>query len=360
MKRAWFGIILLAALSGAVPGRSWGNHVFMHGGPFGGVVLGILPDPEAADTLYLASFGSGVFKSVDGGRRWEDRSRGLGDLGVMTLAVDPADSQVLYAGTDSGVFVTRNGGARWSHATGAIQGRNVRSLLVLPARPTVVYAATDQGVLWSQDGARSWAPRNTGLSTRDIRVLRADPFSRDRLFAAGFGGVFKSEDGGRRWRAITQGLTNLHVRDLAVDPARAGVLYAGTSGGGVFRTAGGGDRWQPLNDGLDNVRVLSLVATPAGALFTATVGGVYRQLADRSAWERVGEGPLALTVTFVRHNPHRPGTLYAGTGGLVFVTEDHGRQWRELAMSVVSSADGRPTSIGSGHLGTVDSREERR
>lgn len=332
----------------------------MHGGPFGGVVLQLLPDPEEADILYLASFGGGVFKSVDRGQRWETVSRGLEDLTVMTLAMDPISPRVLYAGTDSGLFISRNGGAEWSRGGSGIAERNIRSLLVVPTRPTVLYAATDLGVLWSWDQGMTWALRNTGLGIRDIRVLRLDPSHPDRLFAAGFGGVFRSEDGGRRWTAITRGLANRQVRDLALDPTRPDVLYAATSGGGVFVTADGGGQWRPLNEGLGNLRVLSLVVTPARELFAATVGGVYRLELDGSAWELVGEGPLALTVTFVQSNPHRSGTVYAGTGGLVFVSEDRGRQWRELAVSVRTSAGGRGVPAGVGNPAVTHSREERR
>jgi len=172
--------------------------------------------------------------------------------------------------------------------------------------------------------------------------------------------VFRSDDDGRRWRAINRGLTDIRVRALAVDPGRPEALYAGTAGGGVFVTADGGDQWRPLNEGLRNLTVLSLLVTPSGERFTGTVGGVYRRNPRGSAWELVGKDILTLTVTFVATNPHRSGTLYAGTGGLVFVSEDHGQQWRELAVSVVGPASLQPASAGVGHPAGVHSRDERR
>ncbi len=342
--------LLWAALGGALLTLpAFGNHIVMHGGPFEGVVVYILPHPEEAETLYLAAFGSGVYKSVDGGRRWVAISRGLEDLAVLTLAMDPVFPRVLYAGTDSGVFISRDGGAQWNRAGPAMSDRNIRSLVVVPTYPTVLYAATDRGVFWSWDQGATWEARNTGLGSRDIRVLRLDPAHPGGLFAGGFGGVFRSGDGGRRWRAVNQGLTDLRVRTLAVDPARLGVLYAGTAGNGVFVTSDGGDQWQPLNKGLRNLTVLSLLVTPRGERFVGTVGGVQRWDPRGSAWEPVGEDVLTLTVTFVANNPHRPGTFYAGTGGLVFFSEDHGRQWRELAVSVTDPARLQPASAGVGH-----------
>lgn len=345
---AW--LVLLAPASA--------NHIVMHGGPFNGVVVGLLPHPVERETLYLVAFGGGVYKSVDGGRRWSAASRGLDDLAVLTLAMDPVSPKVLYAGTDSGVFVSRDGAETWARPRPVMPDRNIRSLAVMPNRPTVLYAATEQGVLWSWDGGTSWAPRGAGIASRDIRVLRLDPSNPGRLFAGGFGGVFRSDDAGRHWRAVNRGLADLRVRALVLDPARSDTLYAGTAGSGVFVTTDGGRTWRADSDGLRNLTVLSLLVAPGGERFAGTVGGVYRRGGDDDAWALVGEDVLTLTVTFVAENPHRAGTVYAGTGGLLFVSEDRGRRWRELAVSVTaplaahgSSASGQTPAAHSPNQG---------
>jgi len=353
------GGLLLAAISAAslgLPGHATSNHVVMHGGPFGGVVVSLLTHPDAPEVLHLAAFGSGVYRSVDGGRHWAAASRGLDDPAVLTLAQDPVSPRVLYAGTDSGIFLSRDAGATWRRIGAALADRNVRSLLVAPGRPTVLYAATDQGILWSWDQGATWVPRGAGVETRDIRVLRVDPTHPQRLYAAGFGGVFRSDDGGRAWRAASRGLAERRVRALAVDPARPGVLYAGTSGGGVFVTTDGGGLWQPWNEGLRNLTVLSLLATADGEALAGTVGGVYRRPGGAPAWELVGGDVLTLTVTFVTSHPRRPATLYAGTGGLVFVSDDRGRHWRELALSVAAPS----ATAAVAHPAATESRSEGR
>ncbi|MGH7310107.1 MAG: WD40/YVTN/BNR-like repeat-containing protein [Candidatus Rokuibacteriota bacterium] len=315
----------------------------MHGGPFGGVVVALVPQPLEAGTLYLAAFGAGVYRSVDGGRRWSTVTHGLDELTVLTLALDPVSPGVIYAGTDAGVFVSRDGGTSWHRTGAAIADRNIRSLVVAPGRPTVIYAATDRGIQWSWDGGVTWAPRSAGIASSDVRALRIDPSRPALLFAAGFGGVFRSDDEGRQWRPINRGLRDLRVRALALDPARPGVLYAGTAGSGVFETIDGGDHWRSINAGLRNLTVLSLLVARSGDRLAGTVGGIYRLAPGASEWELVAEDVLTLTVTFVASHPHRPGTVYAGTGGLVFVSEDHGRRWRELDVSI----DGRAAQPAS-------------
>lgn len=333
------GALLLAA---AVPASA--NHVVMHGGPFGGVVVQLVLDPAVPGTLYLAAFGRGVYRSTDGGRRWVLAARGLEDPAVLALALDPREPGGLFAGTDSGVFVSRDRAGTWTRL--GLRGRNVRSLAFGPGRPAVLYAATDQGVLASADGGGSWQPRNAGLEMRDVRVLRRAGPPPGWLYAAGFGGVFRSGDGGRTWQAAGAGLGDDRVRALAVDPVRPERVYAGTAGGGVFVTTDGGRAWWALNAGLRNHTVLSLLLTPEGERYVGTVGGVQRWDPAAGTWRSVGEDLLTLTVTVVAADPHRPGRVYAGTGGLVFVSDDRGEHWRELAVAV--SGPGPPGPVGPG------------
>lgn len=339
--RRWLRLLAAStALLGLVVLPALANHIVMHGGPFAGVVVSLLPHPTEPQTLHLAAFGSGVYRSIDGGRRWSSVSRGLEDLSVLTLARDPVSPATLYAGTDSGVFVSRDGGNAWRQASAAIADKNIRSLVVAPTSPTVLYAATSGGVIRSRDRGASWIPDRAGLPSPDLRVLRLDPLRPARLFAAGFGGVFRSDDEGRHWHAANHGLTDVRVRALAIDPTRPGTLYAGTAGGGVFVTSDAGKTWRPFSEGLRNLTILSLLVTPEGDRFAGTVGGVHRFDAAGTAWTLVGQDVLTLTITFVTASPHRPRTIYAGTGGLVFVSEDRGQRWKELAEAVVQTKGG--------------------
>ncbi|MBI3621649.1 MAG: hypothetical protein HY208_05615 [Nitrospirae bacterium] len=76
----------------------------------------ILLDPADADTLYLATGGRGVIKSVDGGKTWAETNSGLSDPDreIHSLALDPHDRKTLYAGSYGyGVFGSHDAGATW-------------------------------------------------------------------------------------------------------------------------------------------------------------------------------------------------------------------------------------------------------
>jgi photosystem II stability/assembly factor-like uncharacterized protein len=69
-------------------------------------VLTLVADPVRSGTLYQGGW-RGVFRSVDGGRRWEDFSDGLAPFGVFGLVVS-RDGRYLYAGTNGGGVYRHN------------------------------------------------------------------------------------------------------------------------------------------------------------------------------------------------------------------------------------------------------------
>ncbi|MEO7199514.1 MAG: hypothetical protein ABIY56_04785, partial [Dokdonella sp.] len=166
--------------------------------------------------LYEPSIANGVFKSVDGGANWVHASNGLPrQLGpasshqdVLAFAINPANSQILYASTynlsfaddtNGRIYKSIDGGANWFDSSAGISGQDVRALLVDPYDPSgnTVYAAA------GGNGA-------------------------DR------GGIFRSTDGGATWNSHSIGLPSYAATSLAI-PARApgapARLLAGTTAG---------------------------------------------------------------------------------------------------------------------------------
>ncbi len=113
------------------------------------------------ETLYVASVRSGVLKTTDGGRTFTRAAGGLGAGPVLSLAVDPAARQTVYAGLDGGLYKTTDGGQTWRRLP--FPGANAVALAVSPARPNVLLAITvkdRQGLVFrSEDGGAGWEPR---------------------------------------------------------------------------------------------------------------------------------------------------------------------------------------------------------
>jgi hypothetical protein len=90
-------------------------------------VYSMAVDPTNPNVIYAGTYDGGMYKSVDAGESWFRISKGLPNPNVYSLAIDTAHPQVLYAGTfagtfGSGVYRTTDGGNRWetTHPGGSL------------------------------------------------------------------------------------------------------------------------------------------------------------------------------------------------------------------------------------------------
>jgi hypothetical protein len=138
-----------------------------------GSVHGVAVDPTDASIVYAAT-DNGLFRSATGGAEWTL----VGNFGqVISVVVAPSAPSVVYAGTGTGVVVSHDGGASWG---GAGLGDSVPwTLTVDPANPDLVYAgstASIDGVLarFSADGTLDFSTYFGGSSFEEISDVQVD------------------------------------------------------------------------------------------------------------------------------------------------------------------------------------------
>ncbi len=112
-------------------------------------------DPVAANMLYAAANTANavLFKTTDGGARWQPSDNGLSAtvggvvmrMAPVTLAIDQVAPATVYAGAPLGVFKTIDGGSNWSLASSGLATRNITALAIDPAATNTVYAGTVAG-----------------------------------------------------------------------------------------------------------------------------------------------------------------------------------------------------------------------
>ena len=95
--------------------------------------------------LYLATPGNGVLISADNCQSWQASNAGLGNLFVNTLALDPSNTNTIYAGTDCGVYVSFNGGETWGQVNDGLLDTTVVYSIAVDKEGNV-YASTPYGV----------------------------------------------------------------------------------------------------------------------------------------------------------------------------------------------------------------------
>jgi photosystem II stability/assembly factor-like uncharacterized protein len=95
--------------------------------------------------LYLATPGQGVLVSSDSCGSWQPSNEGLSNLFVNTVAVDPNNPDILYAGTDGGAYISFNSGETWSQINEGLLGTTVVYSIAIDPESNV-YAATPYGI----------------------------------------------------------------------------------------------------------------------------------------------------------------------------------------------------------------------
>lgn len=142
---------------------------------------------------YIANGGprqqGGVFRTTDEGESWALVFR---DPDVAALAIDPANSNCVFAGTQqNGLFRSSDGGTTWTKTVAGLAQSPISAIAFSPANSRVVYAGTrGEGVFRSEDGGASWKPLNDALGDMWITALAVHPQDSDRLYAGTRTGVF--------------------------------------------------------------------------------------------------------------------------------------------------------------------------
>jgi photosystem II stability/assembly factor-like uncharacterized protein len=202
----------------------------------------IVIDPADTSNLYLVAKGdrscatrAGIFRSSDGGRTFSALS-GLGGP-VSQLAVDLADTAILYALSSGTLLRSADQGATWKPAASGLAGAAPFQLAASPAAPGNLYLSTGDGrVFRSTDRARHWQLQSAGPVRGSALFLAADPVRSGVLYAFGGHAFFRSLDGGATWSFLGAGLGQAQLSGaLAIAPQEPGVLYAGTSDLGLWR-----------------------------------------------------------------------------------------------------------------------------
>jgi photosystem II stability/assembly factor-like uncharacterized protein len=215
-------------------------------------------DPTNPSIIYAGGFGSGIYKSTNGGGLWASMNAGLSSLTILSLKVDPSSPQTVYVSTTSGVSKSTNGGGSWI----SIRSSQGGTLAIDPNQPATVYAGEPGELIKSTNAGASWNPTSLYASPNAVVV---DPSNSAIVYAGTFGGLYKSTDAGSHWQPINTGLDDRNIFDLVMSPANPAIIYAGTEQG-VFRTTDAGATWSSTAPGQAGAYASSLAINPLNPL----------------------------------------------------------------------------------------------
>ncbi|MBV6522023.1 MAG: hypothetical protein MNPFHGCM_02167 [Gemmatimonadaceae bacterium] len=251
-------------------------------GYFGGTIGAIEVDPTNADVVWVGggeteirgntSSGDGLWKTTNAGRTWT--MLGFRDDYISTIRIDPRNPQVAYIGVFGdpfkstqarGLFKTTDGGRTFDKVLYLNDSTGVIDVALDPSNPQVLYVAMWQawrapwgmssggihsGLYKSTDGGATWVnltktaaglPRGI-LGKIGVAVSPANPNRVWALVEHDSGGVYRSNDAGATWTYINRE-RKLRQRawyytQIFADPKDTNVVYALNTG--FYRSRDGG------------------------------------------------------------------------------------------------------------------------
>ncbi len=300
----------------------------------------IIVHPQNPDTVYVAAMGHlfsfneerGVFKTTDGGMTWEKVLFINEKVGVIDLAMNLKNPDILYAATyekyrypwhfeeggpESGIYKTQDAGKTWRRLSGGLPAGKIGriGIDVYRRNPEILYAVIENAnlrpptedeagedrrrglepqprpvggeVYRSEDGGETWKKMNSirddisGKAAYSFNQISVDPNDDQKVYVTGVALAY-SYDGGRTWKNLGWPPTLFasafgDVRTFWIDPENSDRMLFG-SDGGVYVSYDGGKTC----DHLYNI--------PLGEFYALGVDmdepyNIYGGLQDHDSWK---------------------------------------------------------------------------
>jgi photosystem II stability/assembly factor-like uncharacterized protein len=363
----------------------------------------VVVDPKDSNVVWLGSgenasqrsahFGDGIYKSTDAGKTWKrmglEKSEHLGQI-----LIDPRNSNTVYvaaqgplwsAGGERGLYKTTDGGTKWERVLHVSDDTGISDIVFDPKNPDVIYASSYQrrrqvgqmigggpeGGIWkTTDAGKKWTKLTNGLPKDDVGriALGVDPKNPKRVYAlisakmprgrGGFPGAgaaqappagpvvdeqgfYRSDDSGATWARIGK------------------VAPQGRGGRGTVDAAATAEADEDAQDAPQGAQrgrgAQNAPATPGGDWYRGGGAAYYQEIfvdpyrADwiwsvntnlniskdgGKTWETPDfEGKTGMHVDHhvVRFDPSDPKHILIGNDGGVYETYDEGQTFRFFA-----------------------------
>jgi photosystem II stability/assembly factor-like uncharacterized protein len=259
-------------------------------GPAGmsGRVTAIDVDLADTDRIFIGTASGGVWKSENGGISWEPIFDEQASLSIGAIKINQKNPSEIWVGTGegnprnshnsgSGVFKTIDGGKSWMYM-GLKNTRLIHRIHIHRDNPEIVFIgamgsawgeSNDRGVYKTTNGGKNWKKSLFINSKTGVADMVADPKNPNKLIVAmwEFGrtpwdfvsggqgsGMHISYDAGENWKKITHedGLPEgeLGRIGVAVSYSKPNIVYALVEAktNGLYKSIDGGEKWKLVSE----------------------------------------------------------------------------------------------------------------
>ncbi len=251
-------------------GKTWINIGLKNAQQIGGLAI----DPKDENRLFVAALGHpyganeerGVYRTVDGGKKWERVLYKDENTGAVQVTIDPNNSNIIYAdmwagrlgpwengtwnGKESGLFKSTDGGTTWKKLTAGLpateQGLGRIGFCIAPSNSNRLYATVDAGkfggIYRSDDAGESWTNINADKRLwergSDFAEVKVDPTNADIVYSANVV-TWKSIDGGKTWTAFRGAPGGDDYHRIWINPNNNKIILLASDQGAIITVNGG-------------------------------------------------------------------------------------------------------------------------
>ena len=212
----------------------------------------------------------GIFRTLDGGNSWEKVLYVDENTGAIQVTIDPSDPNIVFAdlwsarqapwengylsGSGSGLYKSVDGGKVWKRLSNGLpnikQGLTRIGFAIAPSDHLRMYALvaankSSGGFFMSNDGGESWKRINTDLRLwdrgDDFAELKVDPLNKDIVYDANVV-LWKSTDAGKTWTGFRGAPGGDDYHRLWINPLHPEIMLVASDQGAIV-TVNGGSSW---------------------------------------------------------------------------------------------------------------------
>ncbi len=287
-----------------------------------GKIITIVAHPTITTTLYATTGSGGIYITTNSGTNWTAlHGSFLPGVQFGCLSIDPSNTNIMYAGSGEpsyaqiygwggyGTFKSINAGLSWTQINTGMGNVVVLDVLVNPANTQEIVAATNNGIFKSSNAGANWVVVMSAAGSWIQQVIRQG--NGNNLVAVGGNRFYRSTDFGNTWNtadldpAFSSTFANGRV---AVAESNSNIVYAGWVNN-TFSSANNASIYYSTDGGISFIKKYA---------FTDAV-----KLISYDGATATGYGWANFILTISKTDPN---TIYSG-GHLIFKSTDNGVNW---------------------------------